>query len=169
MIKEIQIEDQAIAAQLAEFYELQNKIKELSEELKDMENDYKKFSVQLAPMFETMKELKEKTAEAKSYIIKVEQEGYDRKTHKYKKAYEFALSKLNEATRAVCKKLEEEESTVSKVAARFSIEKLSEATMFDKAKSYVSRVVGFFTEKMKGYFASMDKANGYLAKLASAA
>ena len=166
MIKEIQIEDQAIAAQLTEFYELQNKIKELSEELKDMESDYKKFSAQLAPMFDTMKELKEKTAEAKSYIVKVEQEGYDRKTHKYKKAYEFALSKLNEATKAVCKKLEDEESTISKVATRFSIEKLAEASMLDKAKTYVSKVVSYFTEKTKGYFASMDKANGYLAKLA---
>jgi hypothetical protein len=41
--------------------------------------------------------------------------------------------------------------------------------MLDKAKSYLNKVVGFFTKRTEKDLTDIDKANGYLAKLAAMA
>jgi|GEM_PF-4789671 len=166
-LKEIEIQDPAIVAQLEKFYHLQNEIDELSDRMKVMEKKYGEFAKDLAPMFETMKQLEEKTAVSEYYIITIKQPAYESQVHKYKKAYEYALTKLNEATKAVCKKLEEEESTVRKVSTRFTIGKLSEASTADKVKLYLNKIVSFFSTKIKKYLYKIDDANKELKALAS--
>lgn len=166
-LKEAEIKDPAILDKLQEFYEIQKEINQLSDRVDELKEKYKGFGQELSPMFESMKKLEDNIAKSEQYIITIQQHSYESPVKKYKKAYEYALSKLNEATRKACRKLEEEESTVKKIGTRFSIGKLDEESTLGKLKSYLAKAVDFFTEKISKYFSQIDEANSELRALAS--
>jgi hypothetical protein len=168
-VSEAIVDDPNIKEKIANFYELQKKIKEMEANLKEMKSEFGEFEELITPIIDGLKEVKDRTAETGEYIIEISRFGGEQTNVSYKDAFENALSKVNGATKRVLQEALEASKKTTRVKHSFSINKaeMSEASVFDKLKSMVksavSKFIGIFRQETK----NIDSGNAQLRKLAS--
>lgn len=159
-------DDPKLAAEIGQFYELQNDIKELEEELLKKKDAFKQFEMEIRPMLDCMKEMNIKLSLTNDYLIQITRFGGERRDASYKNAFENALTKVNASTRKVLEAALEASRTVTQVKHSFKIDKkLEEASILDNIKNAIKKGINAFLDIFKKEENEVDKANKELQKL----
>jgi len=166
-IAEAIIDDPKVKSEISYFYELQRKIKELEVELESAKVQFKEFEVELKPMMDGMKEVGDKLAQTEEFIIQISRFGGERKDASYKNAFELALSKVNGATKKILQESFEASKKVTQVKHSFTIDKVTEASIFDKIGGLLKKAVSGFISLFKKESKVIDRGNDELESLAA--
>lgn len=160
------IEDPEVKAQIGTFYDLQEQIRKLEDQLEEKKLQFKQFEGDVKPMIDGMKEIGDKLAETEEYILRVSRFGGERKDASYKTAFENALSKVNGATKRVLEEALEASRKITQVKHSFSIDKVvAEASIFDKIKGAIKGAINKLLSIFKKETKTIDDANKDLKKL----
>ena len=168
-INEAQIEDPALAAKVAKYYDLQKRIDMLKSTLATMNAEAKElgFEDEIRPLFDSMKEIGDRLALTDGYIVKITRYGGTTTSYRYKEAFEMALTKVNSATEKVLQEALESTKKISNVSHSFNVEKVQEnlaTKLFGMLKGYVKAFLNIFKKEDK----NIADANKELAKIANA-
>lgn len=160
-------DDPKLAKEIGQFYELQNDIKALEEDLMKKKDAFKQFEMEIRPMLDCMKEMNIKLSLTNDYLIQITRFGGERRDASYKNAFENALTKVNASTRKVLEAALEASRSVTQVKHSFKIDKkLEEASIIDNVKNAIKKGINAFLNIFKKEENEVDKANKELQKLA---
>jgi septal ring factor EnvC (AmiA/AmiB activator) len=167
IVLEAIIDDQTIKDKIANFYELQKKIKEMESNLKEIKSQFGEFEELITPIIDGLKEVKDRTAETEEYIVEISRFGGEQTNVSYKDAFENALTKVNGATRKVLDEALEASKKTTKVKHSFSIRKIdvSESNILTNITNFINRAVSKFVSIFKTQSKIIDSANRDLKKL----
>lgn len=168
-VNEVEITDPDFTENIETFYNLQEEINQLKQDLKDKQSEYGKFKSTIDPVISSMKDLEDKLGETEGYILKVKKFDYERTSSSYKDAFELALSKVNGSTRRVLEEALKTTQKVSTVKASYSIEKIQENKVLDKIRKVLSKVVNRFLSIFNKEERTIDSANSKLRQITSRA
>lgn len=168
-LKEVEITDPDFTENVETFYNLQEEINQLKQDLKDKQSEYGKFKSTIDPVISSMKDLEDKLGETEGYILKVKKFDYERTSSSYKDAFELALSKVNGSTRRVLEEALKTTQKVSTVKASYNIEKIQENKVLDKIRKVLSKVVNRFLSIFGKEERTIDSANSKLRQITSRA
>jgi septal ring factor EnvC (AmiA/AmiB activator) len=153
---------------LDRLYELQEKIKGLKAEMKQMDDEFKGFESQLKPIFDAMKMLDDKLADSADYIVKITRYGHTREDVQWKPVVDQAMERLDDAAKAIIEECIAANKRVTTVKHSFDVEKkgeVNEASVLSKIKAAVVAVIEKFKNKIAAKFSKIDSENEKLAKL----
>lgn len=168
-LKEVEITDPDFTENVETFYNLQEEINQLKQDLKDKQSEYGKFKSTIDPVISSMKDLEDKLGETEGYILKVKKFDYERTSSSYKDAFELALSKVNGSTRRVLEEALKTTQKISTVKASYNIEKIQENKVLDKIRKVLSKVINRFLSIFGKEERTIDNANSKLRQITSRA
>jgi len=166
-LKEAEITDPTIKVKISHFYNLQDKISKLQQELESYVSEFKEFEQELAPMMDAMKSTKDRLATTEEFIIEITRYGGETARASYKEAFELALTKVNSATQNILKEALEATKTVSRTKHSFKIRPtIEESSFIEKIASSIKGLVKNFVNIFKKNEDKIEDANEDLKKLA---
>lgn len=140
-----------------EFGELDERIRKIKGELKELQSRRNKLEKVLVPLIEKMGDAEDIILKSKNYVIKIARKGYDRYNPKYKEVYELALTKVNKYIRRILEMALEGSKTLSKIPTKLSGhsigEQLTESMVTDfmvKLKRIFKNMFFYYGEARKG-------------------
>jgi uncharacterized protein YabE (DUF348 family) len=172
-VNEAQLKNRGIISQLDRIHEIKSRLKTLTAEVQEIEAELKEFDADIKPIFDAMRVLDDRIATTERYVVKITRYGDSAKSISYAKAVEDALGKVDEASQAIIKECVRLNTSISDVKHSFTIERIDEAKLTDKAKALivklsakikgmVNKFINFFDSKIS----KIDSANQKLAELA---
>ena len=169
-LNEAEINDPEIQEKISYFYEFQDKMAKLQQELDGYAIEFKEFEQQLAPLMDAMKLTKDKLATTADYVVEITRWGGERYSASYKDAFELALTKVNAATQNILNESLEASKKLSRTKHSFKIRpSITEASLIDRVIGVVKDIVKGFLGIFKKNVDKIDDANDDLKDIAAVA
>ena len=164
------VKDKKIANKIDELAELNNEISLLKEKLKEQASKAKGIEAALRPILEGLSETEQRILITDKNVVEIQRRGYERRSLKYKAAFELALSKVNKSVKRILNDSLDASVTISNVASSISSRPRTDESLqlefLGKLASKLKSLASKFSNKIKMYFKGIDSANNVLGKLA---
>lgn len=166
-INEVEITDPEFTENVETFYNLQEKILQLKQELKEKESEFGQYKKIIDPIVTSMQRLEDKLGQTESHILRVKRFDYDRTSSSYKDAFDLAITKVNSSTRRILEEALKTTQKVTTVKASYTIDKLEEMSMLGKIRTALVQLLNRFLQIFKKEENNIDIANSELKQIAN--
>ena len=164
------VKNKKVKKQVDDLAALNNEIRLLKEKLKEQSSKAKGIEAALRPVLEGLKETEQRILITDKNVVEIHRRGYERRSPKYKAAFDLALTKVNKAVKKILNDSLEASITVTSIASSLSSRPRTDESIqleiLGKLTAKLKSLASKFLNKIKGYFKGIDSANDVLGKLA---
>ena len=161
VLKEADVTDRPdLEAKAKRYAQIANQMKLLEEELKNLETEYTELDTEFRELLEAVGTTKDTFIRAGKLLIKIEREGYDRKSRSYKTGFDFLWNKVNGTMKTLADEALKLTETASYVKSKISVVDEGRLT-----ENWFTKIKNFISSKIKKIFGLNNQANVELDQL----
>ena len=164
-LNELKIEDPKLQEQIKKFANLSNEIDKLSNNLKQLNKEYKSIEDVIRPILEELDETKDRALEVENILVTIKKKGFDRTSVAYKEAFVYLYERVNPAMKKIADEALKVTEKTSRVASTIAVQKNeSVSSIIKKLLSSIKSFIKNSFNKIKGLNDNLKEYNKNIKK-----